>query len=807
VASNAGDPARPNTEHSQAILGTSWPLQTASAWSAYSESFTGAANKLFPELHTQHDIRSIVAPMEGAFIDAARRLVDGRQTTLENRIEGYRYLAKKALWASSEIHATKADLVEIVNKAEEDIKAAREAAEKAKQAAAAVPGAAAAIDGQLKADIASIVAGAAGLAQARDVEGAGKIATLAADVGKWAVPYGNPTLPESGGVPGAAPAPAAPAAPSPQGGGTAVKPVDLNKYNKNQADPNTLRPDQQGGGPQSQQQNQVQQTAFHKPDGTDQNGTNPKQAPAAPQMGSGGSNPSSVIGQMMKPISSGAGGGGSPASMGSMMSPGSAGAGNGMGNPGGMNPAGAQPGQFPNATGAGTGVGTGAGAGAEAGRAPGLAGLGSGIAETSARMATGAVSGVANGLGAAANVGHQVAQNVAAAVPAATTVSSSAVTTPAAAAPGVGGAPMAMMPSAAAGATPVTPVSSTGPGGPVTPSTPAGGPPGGSGPPPAAGGAPNGAQVAPLAMPQQHARIQAIGADGASGEVLFQQAMDAGHDVIGAMLAQTLAQGYIQTHYAVSLIYERTGGVTAWLATSEGPSSIPLGVRVPQDVRLAVTDPVVGRELWEASAAAGGINPLDVVVRHAQAREMAAPGARVLAIASSLPAEQMTDWTHQVGARAVAVNPRNVSPTTSPDGHSVHRCQVAMPWEWRQANAFDEQQRLQIAARHMHMAALSGHLHGAASEKVMRLFEERKPIGEELWAQVRQERFLALIEYEQAYLGRGHGGSDPALSLATVRAAEVIESLRHYDTVEGCADLLYATRLAGAPLSPAAAVA
>ncbi|MDD4866935.1 MAG: hypothetical protein PHQ28_07420 [Mycobacterium sp.] len=82
-----------------------------------------------------------------------------------------------------------------------------------------------------------------------------------------------------------------------------------------------------------------------------------------------------------------------------------------------------------------------------------------------------------------------------------------------------------------------------------------------------------------------------------------------------------------------------------------------------------------------------------------------------------------------------------------------------------------------------------------------------RPIGEESWAQVRQERFVALIEYEQAILGQGHGGSEPALSLATARAAEVIESLRHYDTVEGCADVLYATRLAGAPLSPAAAVA
>jgi hypothetical protein len=40
-------------------------------------------------------------------------------------------------------------------------------------------------------------------------------------------------------------------------------------------------------------------------------------------------------------------------------------------------------------------------------------------------------------------------------------------------------------------------------------------------------------------------------------------------------------------------------------------------------------------------------------------------------------------------------------------------------------------------------------------------------------------------------------GPAQARRLATARAAEVIECLRHYDTAEGCADLLYATRLAG----------
>ena len=140
-------------------------------------------------------------------------------------------------------------------------------------------------------------------------------------------------------------------------------------------------------------------------------------------------------------------------------------------------------------------------------------------------------------------------------------------------------------------------------------------------------------------------------------------------------------------------------------------------------------------------------------------------------------------------------------------GHTQHRCEVAMPWEWRQANAFDQQDRLRIAARHMHMAVMTGHLNGAACEKVMRLFEERKPISDELWADVHQERFNALVEYDLAKLRVSYGAAELARHLATARAAEVIESLRYFDTAEGCADLLYATRLAGAPLSPDAAVA
>ena len=150
-----------------------------------------------------------------------------------------------------------------------------------------------------------------------------------------------------------------------------------------------------------------------------------------------------------------------------------------------------------------------------------------------------------------------------------------------------------------------------------------------------------------------------------------------------------------------------------------------------------------------------------------------------------------------------------VSPATAAEIGAVmlHRCQVAMPWEWRQANAFDTQSRLQVAARHMRMSALAGHLTGRGCETVMRLFESRKPIPDEVWADVAAERSQALIALQMAGSMAGQGGADPARAFRTARAAEVMACLKYFHTAEGCADLLYAARLAGAPLNPAAAVA
>jgi hypothetical protein len=779
-----GDLAMPITEHSAAILAGSWPSQSVTAWSGYSTTLDAAARNLFSQLDIQHDIRDLLAPMEGNFIDAARGLEATRETALENRIEAYRHVSKQALWGANELHATKADLVEIVNKAEEDIHSARQAAAQAK---AANPLATPQIDSQLASTEAAIVARATALARARDLQGAGTVAALAADIGRWTAPH---KAPSAGGTPSPPAPPHAPqpAPPAPHGGGARTTPVDRHGTTReNPASGHQGQEGQQGHQPGKQYQESTwrkPETGTHGPGSPSPLSNTPGTGSSPSPGSSAGSGPGSMINSLMKPMT----GGSSPAS--------SAARGGGLGNPGGGSASSA--GQLGNANAASPSNAAAAGRG---GGGASLAGLGSGIAEVSARAASGAISGAANVLGAVGSVGNQVAQNVAAAAAQAPAAVPAATPPPPAPPGGGAGPPMAMMPPAGGGPGAVTPVGG-GPGGPASPPAPAPPPPGGAAVP--GGGSPAGPQVAPMVLSQRGTR--GIGADGASGDALVEQAMDVGQAVIASMLTQTLGVGYIGIDYAVSLISERTGSVSAWLATSEGASYIPLGVRVPADVRLALTDPVIGHDLFEKSTAAGGANALETVVRHAEAREMAAPGTRVLAIASSLPMEQMVDWAAAVGARPVSVLAEQAGSIAPVQGPLVHRCAVAMPWEWRQANAFNDQQRLQVAARHMHMAALAGHLHGAACETVMRQFELRQPIEDSLWDDVRTERFMALVDYELEMQTQGQGGSDPARLLASARAAEVIECLRNYDTAEGCADLLYAARLAGAPLNPVAAV-
>jgi hypothetical protein len=813
-----GDIPKPCSEHASVILGTFWPGSSESSWQTFASGLQSEGVRLFRESEgPQKDVYRLVATdQEGMFIDAAVRLIQRRAATLNNRCDAHKHAATTAGRVASEIWAAKLKMAESVAAAEATITAARTELEPQIQAAQGSGNGllAMSLTAELEARINTAIQQGQDEVAAASGLGAGEIGTQEAGISSWQPPNTLTSAGSSGAASpmsfGAGGAPAAPAPALPMSGGSGVENVDL-VSDSGDRPPDALTPTSQsdqggsaaGGRP----------PAKVEPVAATTNGTSPgTPSPGTSSASQGMGDPGSLIGHMMSPLSSagsaGSGGSSPLSSMGSGLGS--------FGNAGGANPAGAQAGSMlnPSAAGmpaAGTGVGAGTGAGAGAGQGAGLAGLGTGAAEASARLGTGAVSGVANGLGTVANAGSQVAQNVA---PAAATLASqitpaasaAASTTPASV--GAGGAPIGgmMPPVGGGGGGPVAPVGGGTPG-PAPAATPAAAPPAsGVGGPSAVSGTPVGAQVAPMAMPQQHNGIRSIGADGATGAVLIEQAMGAGADVTAAMLAQTKLAGYIPIDYAVSLIYERTGGVTAWLATSEGASCIPLGVRVPQDVKLAVADPVVGRELWEATAAAGGANPLDVVVRHAKAREMAAPGTRVLAIASSIKMADQIGWVEQVGAQPVEVLAKNVG-SGMDLGHTLHRCEVAMPWEWRQANAFDAEQRLQFAARHMHMAVTAGHLNGAACEKVMRLFEERKPIADELWEQVHQERFNALVEYDLAHDRLGFGNAELARLLATVRAAEVIESLHHYDTAEGCADLLYATRLAGAPLSAEAAVA
>ena len=202
-----GEVMMPMTEHSAEILAGAWPSQSVMAWSGYAMQFSQAANTLFKELDVQMDIKQILAPMEGAFIDAARGLEAGRETALQNRIEAYRHISRKAHWAANELQSTKSDLVEIVNSAEEKIQTSRENAEKAKAVAAqtsplTAPAAIAAIEAQLEAAIAGIVSAAKAEAHARDMQGAGTVAALSTDIAQWAEPFVNHMLPQSGGMPG-----------------------------------------------------------------------------------------------------------------------------------------------------------------------------------------------------------------------------------------------------------------------------------------------------------------------------------------------------------------------------------------------------------------------------------------------------------------------------------------------------------------------------------------------------------------------------------------------------------------------------
>ena len=809
-AVGGGDIPRPSSPHADIILGTLWPLQSESAWRTFASAIDDETNRLFQEDATQQDIlRLVVSDQDGAFIAAATLLVKSSITTLENRYRTYDTASSTAQAAGARIWAIKLRMAESVDAAETAITAAKNDLEPQIEAAtAALDGVRASLlTAELEGRITAAITKAQTEVTAEAATGAAEIAALNGKLnGTGSGQTGGATALDWDGGTGA---PASPAAPFPTDTG-GVQAVDYQR-SLNGADrsgtPQAAQTNDDGRHlPRSNEEARVPEpTARDAGGGTSsdpgRSGSSTVPPPASSPASSGGGSsasgagsPASVLGSAMRPMSSSPASA-SPASSGAPASSSSAGMAGSGGAPGAQ-------------TGSGTGAGAGSGAAAAAmGRAATGVSAGSGIAEGAARMGTGAVSGISNAVSTAGAAGGQIAQSAASAAPAPPAAASPPAPPLGAAGPSPGPAPMAMVPPTAA--SPPAAVAggfspSAGSGVPGTPpqSLPAAASVGGA----SAGGP--GASAAPVMMPMS--QVRTVGLDGATGDVLIGQAADAARSIVQTVLAQTRHAGYGTSRFvwAATVIAERTGGITAWLASSEGPSYIPRGVRVPDDVRLAVTDEVVGRQLWDATAAAGTADPLELLARHAELRDNIAPGLRVLALAASVPMNRVMDWAAIVGARPVSVDPRTIEPAAAHADEGQHRCAAAMPWEWQQANAFSEKQRLQVAVRHMLMAANAGHLNDAACERVMDAFDRGNPITDSDWADVRQAFALACVNYDMATTGVGLGGATPVDRVfRTARAAEVVWCAREYATAAGCADLLYATRLAGAPLNPAAAVA
>jgi hypothetical protein len=827
--------SKPRTEHSDLILVGAWPSQSAVAWGGFHMELRARARLMAAQYDTQFEIRNGLRQMSGSFIDdAGIPVASKRETTLVERIQTYNTCADAAESVWFRINATKEDLCGVVRRAEDAIEDERAKAEKAKadvRAKATVLTAAAAeaecraIDAKLKIAEKTIV----NVAHASAMESATTSAVTAREYAdpvkglKLSYPVNNGAGPSTSATPMPTGIGGAPTAPAP-----GIQPVDYSTFKDAPASAESgdrasdaLTPASNGtnksvvNAGDDRPSPEVKPTAATSPNGNaapspgaSAHGSSvPPPVASAPSpggssMGGMGSGPSSVLGSMMQPMQGMSSAGSSPASS----SPGAAG---GMPGAGAPAPGGAQAAGAP-LTGAGGGGAAGVGGGASA------AGLGSGIAESSAMMGTGAVSATANVLGGAGNVGFQVAQGTAAAAAQAAPLAASGAPVSTAT-----GGPVAMMPPPAAAVSPVVegPVgggSAVVSGAPNVGSGTPGTPPPGAASGGASVGAGGGGAGATLVPVQPVPSMRSVGAGGATGDELYRQAADAARTAVTVLVAQSLESGLVDLNrwgVAVSVIAERSGLFTAWMATSMGPSYIHLGVRVPEGIGLAVADEVVGGRLVDLAADRGGADPLEVVVRHAEMREAVCPGGRVLAVASSLPEGRVVDWAAVVGARPVHVNPKLVERARAGDidigGVLLHRCAVAMPWDWRQANAFDEEGRLRVASRHMHMARLAGHLTGRACLRVIDKFERCQLVTDDDWADVEQEHANAFVEYSLAAdrVDTGGGAGNPDREFRTFCAAEVVRALRHCDTADGCADLLYAARLAGAPLNPAAAVA
>lgn len=799
------------------------------AWSGVGLELKAEAYRLKQELESQRDISDILATQSGEFIASALRLAKSREYALMNRISLYEKASETAHSASQAITDAKTDMVSTVRNAEETIKTSRENARKAEDAVRgtpAGPAAIAAIEAQLQIAEAAAVTAAKEDAELRDATGASIVGGYSAAIQNWNDPFINGLLGEAlPQAPAPAPIPVTPAgmgngpmSPAPLDNNMA-KPIDygsaasdMKDAGKNKQSALENATDQKSGAEKNVQQAALRteaKDALASPKEPAKPSMPSSPATSSPSTSSGGSSggsPASAIGSMMKPMTS------SPASSSSGSSPASSSS--GMGGSSAAS-AGAHPASLSGAGGAPGGASaagaTGSGAAGAGGRGLGAISSGASAAESALRMGTGAVSAAANVVGTGGNIASQVAQGVAnasaGAAPAGPASAGPAGVTSPAGVAGGGGAPMGMMapPAAAAsgGGGVVNPVGSPVSGSPSAVASGGGAAGLTSAPASSSASAGGGSTVVPAVVQGSPMRALAA-ADGGGGDAVA-AASEASREILESVISQIRGLGLLNATWwsaAVSVFLERDGGATAWLATSDGPSYVPLGVRLPNDVDLAVRDPFIGRDLWERSATAGWSDPMEVLKYHAEARMDASPGTRPLVMAATWSMDRVQDWASQVGARAVSVDARTVE-AGSAGGAGQHRTAVASPWDWQQANVLGVDERMGLAPQLAANAAMSGSLSTPACRLAIDLAGQGAELTASDWADVERDYQQASSAFDLSKSGISLTGGDaqaPEWTFRTARAAEAVLCLRNSSTVEGFADLLYASRLAGAPL-------
>lgn len=177
----------PPSTYATVILGTHWPQQSDTMWTAYSQALETEQQRLWWQREAQE---ATIKPMVGGdqsgnIIEGLNVLVDKRTITLDNRLTAVGNAAALAEEGRAAIASLKADLYEIVMSADEKLKAAQRAAGQWKMAMVLVPGSAALIEAQLQSTRAAIIAQAQVDVAAEDAKRAGQVTSAVTAFNQW----------------------------------------------------------------------------------------------------------------------------------------------------------------------------------------------------------------------------------------------------------------------------------------------------------------------------------------------------------------------------------------------------------------------------------------------------------------------------------------------------------------------------------------------------------------------------------------------------------------------------------------------